>query len=387
MKKKVAMLLTCVLALSLCACGGEENSENKEAQSGSKSEVVASGEEKEVSASTEQSGEDTQTGGAEVEEPAQEGLGFRGEVDYQGINEAGTDTDKLAFLAGDTVHIFDFGDGCNMAAELVMGDRGMVTSMEEDVNLYFTSGSSPRNEDADFGLYREGIHIGFSGIEREGEMHVPDDVELITSEDGTYTYMNSHNMEGFYDVSMTPEGGSFPVVVDFNVVDSLDVLFSTVEWMKTNYRCYKLVNYEDITSAVDIDGNWVDLSSYIFYEDILARELKDYFGIVVKDYTVFEDGTSYNYDLQLDTLIEANLSHTLAATDFTEEDAIDFLGYKAYVIPGKEIYLQYNFNDWSVDKGDVISFEIHPKEKITTVEETLAYLEDRLFSDKMLGEE
>ncbi len=395
MKKKVAMLLACVMVLSFCACGGEESSNEKEGQ-GSLTEMTVSGEDtgntsavaNDEAQSSNTEGDDLGQGdGAEAENPVQEGLGFREEVDYQGINEGGTDTDKLAFLDGDTVHIFDFGEGCDIAAEIAMNHRGLVSSIEEDVQLHFSAGGSPREEFTSFGLYREGLYIIYNGIKRQGELWAADDEVIVVSEDNSFAYVNSSMMEEYYDVSMTPNGGSFPVVVNFAGVDNLDTLYATVEWMKTNYQCYKLVTYEDINSAVDIDGNWVDLSSYIFYEDILARELKDYFGIVVKDFTVFEDGDGSYYDFKSDTLIETNFSASLSSQDFTEEDAIDFLGYQAYVVPGKEIYLQYNFNDWSVSKGDIIRFKINPKETLATEEETLVYLEDRLFSDKLVEAE
>lgn len=356
MKRRIVLLLATIMTISVTACG--ENSSQSEVGEGISGEIIGNGEE------------------AEGEENAESttGLGLR-DIEYHGINSNGTDTDKLAFLQDNRVFVLNFGDGSDIVSGLGINENGLFGTLDSEAQIAFGLDDYVLNEAPEFVIKTQGFTVS-TNLEISNDLYIPDGAEVIEASDGSYTIASYPDFEGAYNVRATLEDGYTNAVFEVRNCDSTETAEKFAQYMQKNLKYYYLESRDDISMATDRNGEEVDLTSYIFFRDVLAKSIAEKFGLNVKSHKALMNCTRSVHDLDYDGAWEVDFDGSLYETDGIEP--VDFMGYKAYVVPGEKLYLQY---------GEDACIEIEPNYYSENEIDILKEVEKKLFSNEFPEEE
>lgn len=363
MKRKLALVLTIIMVLSMTACEADNtsqdmgNGENAVAKNGE----LANGNEN--------------LDDVEEQEAGVNGLGLR-DVEYHGINAAGTDTDKLAFLQGNYVLVLDFGQGSDIVSGLGINESGDFGTLAGDAKIAFGLQNYSLNEIPSFIMKTEEFMLK-TDMESKNEISIPEGGQVVEASDGTYTIAGYPDREDAFEALVTLEGTDRTIAFEIRRCADIETAETFVKYMQKNLKFYRLASSKDISVATDANGNPADLSSYIFFRDVLAKSMADKFGLNVRDHRALMNCTGARHDFNYDGLWQVNLNGATYQLDEMETEPVDFMGYKAYVIPADMIYLVYSQNG----EDKCIEIEVGQSGCPETIEGTLELMEKGLFSN------
>lgn len=369
MKRKLAICLTTIMVLSMTACGA--NGASQDAGNGEN----AAAENAELSNGSEGNGEMIGEEDSKEQESGTGQLGLR-DVEYHGINSAGTDTDKLAFLQGNLVLVLDFGEGSDIVSDLGINEYGNFGTLSGDAQIAFGLENYALNEIPTFILKTKEFTLK-TDMQVKNEINIREGAEVLEASDGSYTIANTPDYEGAYDALVTLEGTTTKIAFEIRKCDSFEIAEAFAKYMQKNLKYYRLETSKDISVATDANGNAADLSSYIFFRDALAKSMVDKFGLNVRDHRALMNCTGSRHDFNYDGLWSVNFDGPTYQLDEMETEPVDFMGYKAYVIPADVVYLVYS--EGGEDK--CVEIEVRQSGCPETVEGTLELMEQDLFSN------
>lgn len=119
----------------------------------------------------------------------------------------------------------------------------------------------------------------------------------------------------------------------------------------------------------------VDISDCIFYNDLLLKQLNEMYGFILKSSEVLYRFNKNNFMFFDDWNWELKFNYDLNWVDGLEEmETASFFGYKAYVMPGECIVLQYG-------EEMCIYIEMISSSEEKTTEALLSALEEQVFTE------
>lgn len=162
----------------------------------------------------------------------------------------------------------------------------------------------------------------------------------------------------YYNVDYSVAGFNytvgFRIYFDNEHVGDSEYIKQFAQQVIDGFHLYRVSKDDMLTGTDLLSGETVDLSAYVFLDDIIINNIVEY-GITIPDYTYFtewdqHDGTSLNinerkYDVQIDTftLTDKSLEHLNLYSD-------NFKGYQVY-------YDNYEFINYFTHENEEI-FEV-----------------------------